>query len=261
MTGYSPWLRWLFPSLCLVAGSLFMFFLRHDKLSCILYLMSWIAFSLYSIPPVRLKNRGVWGVFGDACGAVLFPCCLVVSSMSFFMHQPVNRIWFFSVAVWAFVYGLRGILWHQFVDRKNDIKTGINTFASTIEPELFRRQTILLVTIELTAFGIMLAVTGSIASFIFLIIYLLYAWILYRSFNIRLTMIMEENERSKRILMSHYYQLFFPISILISAAFNQFSVCIIILLHVIFFFRYNTEVMRDFFSVFKYSFKPYPFEK
>lgn len=261
MAGFPARLRWLFPVLCLVGGSFFMYFLWPDKLSCSLYAMSWIAFSLYSIPPVRLKNRRVWGLLGDACGAVLFPCCLVVSSMSFFMHLPINRIWFLSVAVWALIYGLRGILWHQFIDRENDIKTGINTFASKTEPRHFRLQTILLITIELIAFGLMLSLAASMASLFFLVVYFFYALILYRLFNIKLIIIIGEKGEMNRTFMSDYYQLFFPFSMLISAAFNQTSVCFIILLHMILFFRYNKEVMRDFFSVYKYLFNPYSLEK
>src|SRR5437016_5425290 len=42
---------------------------RGDALTLALYGGAWLAFSLYSIPPARLKGRGVAGVLADASGA------------------------------------------------------------------------------------------------------------------------------------------------------------------------------------------------
>jgi len=44
-----------------------------------LYLASWSVFTLYSLPPVRLKKRGVSGCWADASGAHLFPTLLAVA--------------------------------------------------------------------------------------------------------------------------------------------------------------------------------------
>jgi 4-hydroxybenzoate polyprenyltransferase len=46
-----------------------------EPLALGLYAGPWVAFSLYSLPPVRLKARGALGVLADAAGAHLFPTC------------------------------------------------------------------------------------------------------------------------------------------------------------------------------------------
>ena len=101
-------LRWIIPSVCVTLGILFMLFFFKDSLSRLLYLLPWVAFSLYSFPPIRLKKRGLWGVFADACGSHLFVSLLIVADVSKFSGAEVNWFWFASFGVWSFFYGLRG---------------------------------------------------------------------------------------------------------------------------------------------------------
>ncbi|QNK63158.1 hypothetical protein H7F33_01125 [Pedobacter sp. PAMC26386] len=122
--------------------------------------MAWIVFSLYSLPPVRLKKRGIWGVLCDAMGAHLFPALFITSSLLEFIHADKNVLWFVLIGFWAFFYGLRGILWHQFYDRENDRRSSTTTFASHIKPELFRTQEVCIFSVEILAFS-------GVVSFIF----------------------------------------------------------------------------------------------
>jgi 4-hydroxybenzoate polyprenyltransferase len=57
---------------CVLPGVLVATHLRNDKLPLTLYLANWAAFSLYSLPPVRLKNRGFPGILADAAGVHMF---------------------------------------------------------------------------------------------------------------------------------------------------------------------------------------------
>jgi hypothetical protein len=82
------------------------------------YACVWIAFSLYSIPPARLKHRGFAGVLADASGAHLFPTLLFVLLIVRGAERPVDPIWLGAVGIWALCDGLRGILWHQLGDRR-----------------------------------------------------------------------------------------------------------------------------------------------
>jgi hypothetical protein len=60
-----------------------------DRLSLSLYIMSWVAFSLYSIPPARLKTKGILGVLADASGAHLFQVALLLHRFTFFGANPL----------------------------------------------------------------------------------------------------------------------------------------------------------------------------
>src|SRR5207249_2154007 len=54
-------------------GFLFAWLWRDDALLLLCYLATWLAFSLYSLPPFRFKERGAAGVLCDAAGEQLFP--------------------------------------------------------------------------------------------------------------------------------------------------------------------------------------------
>jgi 4-hydroxybenzoate polyprenyltransferase len=63
---------------CVAAGSGFLIVWRKDTLLFCAYLLCWLAFTLYSAPPFRLKARGILGVLADASGAHLFPTLFAV---------------------------------------------------------------------------------------------------------------------------------------------------------------------------------------
>jgi 4-hydroxybenzoate polyprenyltransferase len=109
-------------------GLLFVILWRHDTLLLLLYVAAWLSFTLYSVRPFRLKTRGLVGVLADAAGAHLFPTLLAVALAFRMTGRPVDPLWMGTVAVWAFAYGLRGILWHQLKDIENDRAAGVRTF-------------------------------------------------------------------------------------------------------------------------------------
>ena len=114
---------------CIVPGAAVAICWRDDPLLLSLYLAPWAAFTLYSLPPFRLKKRGVLGLLADACGAHLFPTLFAASLVYRRNAGPVDAVWLASVAAWSLSFGLRGILWHQLSDLHNDEKIGLRTFA------------------------------------------------------------------------------------------------------------------------------------
>jgi hypothetical protein len=68
-----PWMLALLLAVPLCIGAAFSVAWRDDPALVAVYLCTWVAFSLYSVPPFRLKGRGILGVVADAAGAHLFP--------------------------------------------------------------------------------------------------------------------------------------------------------------------------------------------
>lgn len=227
--------RWLLPALCLLAGLGFTYTFLEDKLTVFLYLMAWISFSLYSIPPVRLKKRAGWGLLADACGAHLFTSLFMVAGVSYFTNQNINWVWFASVGIWSLAYGLRGILWHQFSDRENDINSGINTFATRVNPKNFNKKAIALVTIEIVAFASMLITNFHVLNIVFLLVYLVMIFDRERKFSMKIVTVISPKDQPYQILMGEFYQVFFPLALLISAAIVDPMIWIILVLHVMLF--------------------------
>src|ERR1700724_1538508 len=123
----------IYPALllagCIAAGGAFLIVWRKDTLLFYTYLLSWLAFALYSAPPFRLKVRGIWGVLADACGAHLFPTLFAVVLVYHWNRIEATSQWTILIALWSFAAGVRGIPWHQLEGAINDRKIGLPTFA------------------------------------------------------------------------------------------------------------------------------------
>lgn len=251
MAAIRPAVRWLIPGICLAAGVGFAWVLSASPLAAFLYSMAWVSFSLYSIPPFRLKTRGGWGVIGDACGSHFFTSLLMVAATSHFIGQPVNWVWFSAVGVWALVYGFRGILWHQFHDRDNDLRVGLNTFAASIEPDSFRQKEKALMLVETIAFSVMLYCVHQPLTIVFLAFYFILLALRSKKHGIKTIIILSPPGKPFQILMGLYYQLFWPMSLLITAAILHSSAWIIFAAH-IFLFPINVlTVSKDIFRFIK----------
>lgn len=245
MAGINPAIRWIFPGICLLAGGLCGYHLYPDLLSIGLYLIPWISFSLYSIPPVRLKNRGIWGVFADACGSHVFTSLLMISSISFLTQQTIDWLWFISTGIWALCYGMRGILWHQFYDRKNDIQADMNTYAVKIEPKDFRKKEILIFILEMLAIAVMLFSIQQVLVVVFLLLYLLVAFSRSKRLFYTPILIIAPEGKPYHILMADFYQVFFPLSLLITAAITQPYAWIVLIIHIMLFPQKTLTALKD----------------
>lgn len=246
-----PNFRWLIPASCLFIGLLFEYFFYPDLLSCLLYLCSWIVFSLYSIKPFRFKNRGILGVLADACGSHVFTSLLMVSSISYITKQEINWLWFSSVGVWALCYGLRGILWHQFADRDNDIKVNLNTYASKVEPDKFVLKSRAIFIIEALALISMLYQINLIAPYLGLLMYFVLIFGRYRLYQSQVILILSNKMAFFQILMSDFYQMFFPITILIYSVFNNYSNIVVLIFHIFLFYNPIKIALYDYFKLLK----------
>ena len=237
--------RWMLPVSCLLMGLICCCYLFPDILSICLYIIPWISFSLYSFRPFRLKNRGIWGVLADASGSHIFTSLLMISSISFNTKQPIDWLWFVSTSIWALCYGVRGILWHQFYDRSNDIKAGVKTFVVKIEPNSFKvKETAIFIT-ELLAAALILYSIHQILPVIFLFVYLLLALTRTYKLNYAAVLIIAPHDKPYHILMADFYQVFFPLSILCIATINEPYALLVFIIHLGLFPQKTITVLKD----------------
>jgi 4-hydroxybenzoate polyprenyltransferase len=89
--------------------------------------------TIYSIPQVRLKERGLLGVLCDAAGSHITPTLFAFADVSLFVPGPANVFVVTALVLWATVLGIKGILYHQIADRANDEIAGVATFAATFD--------------------------------------------------------------------------------------------------------------------------------
>ncbi|MBW1987970.1 MAG: UbiA family prenyltransferase [Deltaproteobacteria bacterium] len=93
----------------------------------------------YSLPPLRLKERGAWGVFADGTAAMGLPAVIMTSLFLGRAAPPLPALVF--AAAWiglSFVLGFEGILWHQDLDQQKDRKAGTSTYGARVGHERIR---------------------------------------------------------------------------------------------------------------------------
>ncbi|HWW41662.1 hypothetical protein, partial [Pedobacter sp.] len=209
------------------------------------------SFSLYSFKPMRFKDRGLLGVFADASGSHIFTSLLVISSISFIARSNVDWIWFTSTAIWALCYGIRGILWHQYLDRKNDLLTGTKTYASQLEPKRLKKMEIMIFFLELIALTSMLLAIGKVLPVLFLLIYMILAMFRTILFNYKAVIILSPENRSFHILMADYYQVFFPVSLIVAASLTDANALWVLFIHLMLFPQKPWFILNDFWRFIK----------
>ncbi|HEY0836537.1 MAG TPA: glycosyltransferase [Azospirillum sp.] len=101
--------------------------------------------TLYSVPPVRLKCRGVLGVLADASAAHLLPSLAIALTAVGGAAGPAATAFVVSAAVWSLAAGLRGIIVHQIIDRSADRRSRVMTFAGRLRNKRLRALVLLFV--------------------------------------------------------------------------------------------------------------------
>lgn len=217
---------------------------RDDPLLLIPYLAAWTAFSLYSLPPFRLKARGLPGILADASGAHLFPTMVAVGLVFRAVGVDPWPLWLVSAGIWAFVYGLRGILWHQLLDAEHDRAAAVKTFVVR-----HRRERILTLAhwlvfpVELVTFAFLMSKMTSALPLFFLFLY--GALVLRRLRLFRMQAVIVEPRPRYLIILHEYYDLFLPLSLLVACALRSPSDGVAILVHFLLFPRRLAQSGRD----------------
>jgi len=238
MAKYSPVQQTIFillplsGALCIIGG-----FLQFLSLASLFYLAAYVSFTLYSLPPFRLKKRGFMGIAADALGSQVFPTLFLAICFYQCTNQKIQLLPLLILTTWLFCFGLRGILWHQLADKENDKVSGLFTFVQKISEDQLSRLSVAIIILELIAFATFIWLHALFLIIPGLILYFIYNWLLLKYFCVRQTLIKPKSEQY-RIFLFEYYQVFLPLSLLILYAFKNPVNIIGLLLH-FFLFRVN----------------------
>lgn len=128
ITNVPRWGVWLSFVLMAAAGNVPLMLYADDKLLCAVLIFVTVFLGIaYSVPGIRFKERGVWGLAECSFAQHCMPLTVL------FLFFEINRLNVFLWIIWfvlSFLDGLRYILIHQYIDRENDRATGIHTFVS-----------------------------------------------------------------------------------------------------------------------------------
>jgi len=224
------------------AGFFFAWRWRDDGPLLACCLSTWLAFALYSLPPIRLKERGAAGVLCDAAGEQLFPALVALFLACRGSHRAVSDAWVASVAVWALAYGLRGIIWHQLTDVDNDRAAGFGTFARRHPRAAPLIGTFVVFPLELCALAAMLWQIGSAWAPAFLVLYVLYAVWSARRWNTAPVIVVPKPRFF--IVLHQFYSDLFPVALLITASVRHRRDLIVLAAHLLLFPRRVVHAIR-----------------
>lgn len=227
-------LAWLAVGLPLAAGLAVAWHWRDDPLLLGFYLAAWVSFTLYSVPPFRLKARGLAGLAADASGAHLFPTLVAVVLACRASEAAPDPLWLAGAGLWAFAHGLRGILWHQLLDSEADEAGGVRTFVQRVP----RAQALALGRfvawpVELAALALLLWKLGEPGPVVGLLLYALLVRQRLRIF--RMQAVIVEPRPRHLLLLNEYYVLFLPLSLLVQSTLARPVDGLILLAHLIVF--------------------------
>jgi hypothetical protein len=111
----------------LVVGIVPWFWLPTTPLIAALIAAEFALFIAYSVPPVRLKGRGLVGTVADALYGYVVPTA-VAALLCVELSGGEPPIPFLAALVaWASLFGLIGIIHHQMLDEPRDRQDGIRT--------------------------------------------------------------------------------------------------------------------------------------
>jgi hypothetical protein len=224
------------------AGFTFAWFWRDDLRLLLCYLATWLAFSLYSLPPFRLKQRGVAGVLCDAAGAHLFPTVVAVLVACRAAQGAVSEAWIATVGAWSFAFGLRGILWHQLTDVENDRVAGVWTFARRHPRAAPVIGTLVIFPIELGGLAAIFWQIGSIWPLSFLGLYVLYAVLSARRWQTKPVIVAPKPQFF--IVLHEFYSVLFPLALLVASAARNRRDLLVLAVHVLLFPRRVFQAIR-----------------
>lgn len=236
---YSAWLL----AACMAAGAGFLIVWRHDTLLLSTYLLCWLAFTLYSAPPFRLKVRGIWGVLADASGAHLFPTLFAVVLVYHWNRTEPMGKWIILVATWSFAAGVRGILWHQLGDVIHDAKIGLRTFVCLYGPKTAERLGLLAFFFELTAFAAMLWFAGNALAAFFLGFYGLFALLRWLFLGVGIAVV--SPRRASHLAITEYYIVLYPLACLLMAGWQQPAAILLLVAHCVLFPSQGLGLVRE----------------
>ena len=130
LAGLKPWNRWTQILGLLAIALLPWLVLPFDELSITLLAIEFALFLAYAVPPLRLKRRAIWAILADAAYAYAIPATLAAHTFFLAAGRHDNRALALALFVWQMALGIRHFLNHLALDRTNDVRSGVSTFAT-----------------------------------------------------------------------------------------------------------------------------------
>jgi 4-hydroxybenzoate polyprenyltransferase len=245
MAGLSLTKKLVFLFIPVFSAAIITFVLRKNIFAASMYVLSYVCFTFYSAPPFRFKKKGYAGIIADAGGSQLFPSLFVASYLSASLLCIISLHQFLLIGIWSLCFGLRGILWHQFHDMDNDKKSGTKTVVRQWSDNKTRITGIVIIAVEFISIVLLLINFKIVIAFYSLAVYFLYLLISHVKWQVKL-IVLKPVAADYTIILNEYYQVFLPVSILLSLSFQQPAFLFYLAMHLLLFPKNTWRIIKNF---------------
>ncbi|XZO04188.1 MAG: tetratricopeptide repeat protein [Microcoleus sp.] len=216
--------------------------------SVILLAAIYILLTIYSAPPLRLKERDLWGVMTDAAQVHAVPTLLVATVFSHLAAtpQPESTVLASAATAWAFLAGIRGILLHQIWDRESDLSAGVTTLVTRIGVESARFGIVYIsFPFELLLLSLLILIISQFAPslLVFCALYILVRIIITQS---AVTALDPAPAQKAYILPHDFYEVWLPLALLILLSIREPLFLSLLVIHIGLFYPAIAQRVSEF---------------
>ena len=212
------------------------------------FLFEFLLFYAYASPPLRLKEKGIWGMITDSLYAHANPALLAAITFSLLAGNDCPHFFLYvtSLVFWQFILGVRNILMHQIEDHQKDIISGTLTFVTQYGKEksdkLLKR---VFLPLELISFIFFALVVNKVIPF-FIMSYLIFLVII----TFRIKVFWKESipgSLKKRLsfFVDDFYLEWIPLLILVGLISYDSSFIWLFIIHIFLFKNVVKSILRD----------------
>lgn len=218
------WLPWLYlPLTWLTAG---------------LLIFQFVLFMLYSLPPIRLKERTWGGIWADAMYAHVNPAILAAITFILLIQQPLSNFYAYLIllALWQLFLGIRNILFHQISDYEADLASDTHTFATTYgKPFAKRLNRYFFLPAEVFCFVGLLVVISGFVSFFWVTYLVFVGYIFFRKKVLKKSELPQNLRQTAYDFLDDYYKEWMAVMLLIFAMVQVPVFVVLLVIHVLLF--------------------------
>ena len=227
-------------------------FLPATYFSYLIICVEIFLFLLYSCPPLRLKERGVWGIYADSLYAHAIPTVLAAYTFFLISSGALPYLGFLLLFVWQFLCGVRNILIHQIEDRQLDILSGTKTYIGPIDAKTIGGRIKVVMLLELLVFASFIGGLA-IAQYIFIPVFIfVIAFGGYRAFIYIQSMQDEIPDKPLRYFPNTLYEKWMPVLFLFVLSLSDKRFFVLLIIHVTLFnYSIYAEIIRIGYSVYQ----------
>lgn len=222
-------------------------------LPVILVLAHLLIFLLYSAPPVRLKESGLFGVLSDSVYAHVIPGLVVASTVWLGNVEAAVAVLFLA---WQFFMGCRNILNHHIDDYVSDVRSDTTTSATIFGVAPIKRVVkLVFIPLELIAFIVLLTTLNLQWGIVAFAAYAIY------TFNREVTFLRGKIEKEvitegrydylSGILLNEWYEKWIPVILLVAISLINPWGWFVLVIHLALFAKLTLTFAKDL-SYFKY---------